>query len=445
MRYLRLMPLHSGAHVATNQRLTKRFASAVSRHWALWTLPRRVVTLVVAVDAVAVALSVYAILNDSVTNADLLRFGLLVALSVGYLEASRQMEFQRRLIAEGSSHTDISSVWTFAGALILPPSLAVVVVAITYAHLWARSWSRVDGVHPYRAGYSTAGVAITCFVVATVLRHFQPHGALLSPPPTALVSIALATVLYRIVNRIIVATAIVVSTGEPVSRALLGHLSDNVLEASTLVLGAVTAASVIRVPWFAVVVLPAVFLLQHHALISRLVEAATVDAKTALLNSAAWHQLAARELAKAHRTGESAAVLIVDMDHFKKINDVYGHLTGDEALHAVGEALADELRGYDAVGRFGGEEFVALLTAVTAESAAGVAERVRQRIESLRISGGGRHASEIRLSASIGVGVYPDHGDDLTDLIWAADRALYTAKDAGRNAVRVAPTPAVAA
>ena len=371
MRYLRLMPLHSGAHVATNQRLTERFASAVSRHWALWTLPRRVVTLVVAVDAVAVALSVYAILNDSVTTADLLRFGLLIALSVGYLEASRQMEFQRRLVADGSSHTDISSVWTFAGALILPPSLAVVVVAITYAHLWARSWSRVDGVHAYRAGYSTAGVAITCFVVATTLRHYQPHGALLSRPLTALTSIAFALVLYRFVNRVIVATAIVVST---------------------------------------------------------------------LLNAAAWHQLAARELARAHRTRESAAVLIVDMDHFKKINDVHGHLTGDEALHAVGEALADELRGYDAVGRFGGEEFVALLTAVTAKSAANVAERVRQRIESLRISGGGRHASEIRLSASIGVGVYPDHGDDLTDLIWAADRALYTAKDAGRNAVRVAPT-----
>jgi diguanylate cyclase (GGDEF)-like protein len=444
MRYLRLMPLHSGVDVAANQVSAKRVSFALSRHWALWTLPRRVTTLVVAIDAVAVALSVYALLNDSVTNADLLRFGLLVVLSLGYLEASRKMELQRRLIAGGSSHTDVSSVWTFAAALILPPSLAVVVAAATYSHLWARAWSRVDGVRPYRAGYSAAGVAITCFVVSTVLHHVRPQGVLAAPVLTAAALIALVAVVYRILNRGIVAVAIVLSGEASAPRELVGRLSDNILEASTLALGAVTAASVIRVPWFAVVLLPAVFMLQHHALINRLVEAATMDAKTALLNSSAWHHLAARELARAQRKGESAAVLIVDMDHFKRINDTHGHLAGDDALHAVGEALAAELRGYDAVGRFGGEEFVALLTDVDAEAAAGVAERVRRRIESLRIAGGGRHSTDLRVTASIGVALSPEHSDDLTELIWLADRALYVAKEAGRNAVRVAAAAPIA-
>jgi diguanylate cyclase (GGDEF)-like protein len=129
------------------------------------------------------------------------------------------------------------------------------------------------------------------------------------------------------------------------------------------------------------------------------------------------------------------------MDHFKQINDTHGHLAGDDALRAVGEALADELRGYDAVGRFGGEEFVALLPEVGVDDAPGVAERVRRRIESLRVADGGADARQVPLSASVGVAVYPGHGTELDSLIRSADRALYAAKDAGRNVVCVAAAP----
>jgi diguanylate cyclase (GGDEF)-like protein len=128
------------------------------------------------------------------------------------------------------------------------------------------------------------------------------------------------------------------------------------------------------------------------------------------------------------------------MDHFKQINDTHGHLAGDDALRAVGEALADELRGYDAVGRFGGEEFVALLPEVGVDDAPGVAERVRRRIESLRVVDGA-DARHVPLSASVGVAVYPRHGTELDALIRSADQALYAAKDAGRNVVCIAATP----
>ncbi len=167
---------------------------------------------------------------------------------------------------------------------------------------------------------------------------------------------------------------------------LLGSFSDNVLEFATLGLGAVTAALVVTVPLLALIVLPAVFLLQHQALIRQLVEAATIDSKTELLNAAAWRQLAQRELERAERQHTMTAVLVIDMDRFKHINDAYGHLAGDTALKAVGEALADELRGYDAVGRFGGEEFVAMLPGVDGPTARGVAERIRRRIEALTVA-----------------------------------------------------------
>src|SRR5262249_24393193 len=158
---------------------------------------------------------------------------------------------------------------------------------------------------------------------------------------------------------------------------------------------------------------------------------------TELLNAAAWRQLAQRELQRAARQGTATAVLVIDMDEFKLLNDIYGHLAGDEALSAVAAALSDELRGYDAVGRFGGEEFVALWPGVDATAAVRVAERVRQRIERLDVSVK-RHAgpdSHIAVTASIGV-ASAWGAAELDDLLRDADAALYRAKGAGRNTVR---------
>jgi diguanylate cyclase (GGDEF)-like protein len=194
-------------------------------------------------------------------------------------------------------------------------------------------------------------------------------------------------------------------------------------------------------PWFAVMILPAVFLLQYRALIKQLVAAATIDTKTELLNASAWRVLAQRELDRAQRESTPTTVLVIDMDRFKLVNDMYGHLAGDTALKAVAESLTDELRGYDAVGRFGGEEFVALLPGVGPRMAANVGERIRQRIASLAVSVEPRTGgtAQVILTASIGVASGNARASALDDLLRAADGALYAAKGDGRNAVRVAP------
>jgi diguanylate cyclase (GGDEF)-like protein len=368
-------------------------------------------------------------------------------LSVAYLEVSRQVEHRRRFFTvDGSSHMDMTSVWVLAGATVLPRGLAVALVVIVYAHLWSRSWQSVDGIKPHRVIYTAAVAILVSAAVATAVELVAvPRHAFSTA--TGIVALTVAAVVYRVVNIALVAPVILLSRGASKPSELCGSVSDNVVEFATLALGAVTAVSLLRVPWFAVMVLPAVFLLQYHALLRDLVQAATVDAKTELLNASAWRQLARRELGRAERQGTPTGVLVIDMDRFKQINDSYGHLAGDAALRAVAEVLADELRGYDAVGRFGGEEFVALLPAADARESMNVAERLRSRIEATTVvveGRDGRGPRRVHMTASVGVASALASAADLDDLIRTADDALYAAKHSGRNAVRLAaPTVAV--
>jgi diguanylate cyclase (GGDEF)-like protein len=407
----------------------------------LWQTPTRVRLLVVVVVAAAALLSLTAFVRSTITASDLLRFGLLAAMSVAYMEASRQVEVRRRLFAStASSYFDLSSVWILAGALVLPLGLAVLIAVFAYVHMWVRSWRPVDGVHGYRIAYNGATMVITCFVVSAAADASGMSGAEL------FVAIVVAAVTYRVVNLVLVSLAFVVSGGVRTLSTVTGTLAQNALEFATLALGGATAALLLKVPPLAVLVLPAVFLLQHRALLTQLVQAATVDAKTELLNAAAWRQLARRELERAARQGTATAVLVIDMDHFKQLNDTYGHLAGDEALKAVAAGLTDELRGYDAVGRFGGEEFVALLPAVEAMTAVKVAERVRRRIERLNVPVNQHAGGVTHIAVTATIGVASAWGAvELDDLLRDADAALYEAKDTGRNAVRCAPGAGLAA
>jgi diguanylate cyclase (GGDEF)-like protein len=163
--------------------------------------------------------------------------------------------------------------------------------------------------------------------------------------------------------------------------------------------------------------------------VRRLRAAAATDAKTGLLNAAGWERAALREVAAARRTGRPVAVLLVDLDHFKGVNDRLGHLAGDAVLRRVGAALCTGVRASDTVGRFGGEEFVALLPGAGDSDALAVAERLRARIRALPGE---------PLSVSIGVACAPTDGVELTTLLGAADRALYRAKRCGRDRVLLA-------
>jgi diguanylate cyclase (GGDEF)-like protein len=196
-------------------------------------------------------------------------------------------------------------------------------------------------------------------------------------------------------------------------------------------------------PWLTPLVLMPMILLQRGALIRELETVASTDSKTGLLNAIAWEQLAQRELSRSTRDSLKVAIMIIDLDRFKAVNDVYGHLVGDVVLREVGRCLIAELRDYDTVGRFGGEEFVALLPDVGAFEAGVIAERVRARINTLQmsvLSPSTEVNSDSILSASIGVACFPQDGVELQELLHASDAALYVAKNGGRNRVEFAKT-----
>jgi diguanylate cyclase (GGDEF)-like protein len=158
--------------------------------------------------------------------------------------------------------------------------------------------------------------------------------------------------------------------------------------------------------------------------VRRLERAAMIDPKTGLLTITAWQVLARRELGRAQRQGYPVAMLMLDVDRFKAVNQRDGHLGGDAVLRDVGRVLAGELRGYDLVARFGGDEFVALLPHIELPTAHGAADRVRRRI-----------ATSTGVTVSIGIAAACGADNELAELTRAADRALHAAKTAGRNRV----------
>jgi diguanylate cyclase (GGDEF)-like protein len=164
---------------------------------------------------------------------------------------------------------------------------------------------------------------------------------------------------------------------------------------------------------------------------------AATDSLTGLPNRRAVQEALKRMVAQAGRTLAPMAVLLLDLDHFKQINDTYGHDRGDAVLSAVGEVLASTLRTSDFVGRNGGEEFVALLPDTGVEGAMEAAEKLRTAIGRLTLPGIDRP-----ISASVGAAVYPHTAADAESLLRLADRALYAAKASGRNRSEMADTPA---
>jgi diguanylate cyclase (GGDEF)-like protein len=166
-----------------------------------------------------------------------------------------------------------------------------------------------------------------------------------------------------------------------------------------------------------------------------LLERATRDALTRLWNRQAILEILAREIDTARLSGAPLAVALIDIDHFKRINDTMGHLTGDAVLRGLGAKLSVSLRSRDALGRYGGEELLLVLPQAAPQSPFPLVERLRQIIAEIPFS---HEASEFRVTASFGVAWLTAASDSAEDLIGRADEALYAAKDSGRNRVEYA-------
>lgn len=159
----------------------------------------------------------------------------------------------------------------------------------------------------------------------------------------------------------------------------------------------------------------------------------TIDPLTGLYNRRYFDESLKREMIRARRLNSPLAIVMIDLDHFKQINDTYGHDGGDLVLRETGKHIIERIRGSDVACRYGGEEIVLLLSDCTVQDAATCAENIRASLADIRLRNLGQTIAQV--SASFGVAAWLEHAADEKELIKAADRSLYSAKKTGRNRV----------
>ncbi|MGY6277569.1 GGDEF domain-containing protein [Methylomonas sp. MgM2] len=174
-----------------------------------------------------------------------------------------------------------------------------------------------------------------------------------------------------------------------------------------------------------------IYPLRNATLFQQALQQAYTDPLTQTHNRAAFNDMLAREIKRANRCNQPLSIIFVDIDHFKLINDEHGHHCGDLALASVAGKIKDSVRASDFVFRYGGEEFVVLLTDTNQDDAAIIAERIRTSVESHTLAYG---MAVLNITVSLGVSALKS-GDDMPALLKRADDAMYKAKQAGRNRV----------
>jgi diguanylate cyclase (GGDEF)-like protein len=373
---------------------------------------------------------------SAVSGKDLREFVVLATLALGFEECTRHIERMRTKVRV-ERHEDMNGVWTFAGALVLPPSLTLALLLLIQVHTWNRHMKGLS--IPFRFVFTSSTIWLACASAAVVARVLGNGG--LGHGFQSLYVVLVAGATYTLTNMCLVHAAIVLASRPgpypPVSTLWQGMLQHT----ATLGLGGLAALSLTYNAWLIPLVLPAMVMVQRITLFRQLEVAATTDPKTGLLNATAWHQVATSTIERSRREQAPCALLIIDMDNFKMINDTYGHLAGDAVLKAVADVLSSELRLYDTVGRFGGEEFVAMLPKVDALHALSISDRILDAIRALKV-----HITTLpeatidHLTASIGLACFPQQGTEVEELLHIADSALYTAKREGRDRVEYAYT-----
>ena len=346
------------------------------------------------------------------------------------------VELTRRAGEPDGVVRDVYAIWDLPTAVLLPPIYALLVPVPRMA--WTQL--RVRQTLEHRRAYTAAAVGLAYAAASLAFHAVAPvlgPGAGAGIGGRALLWTLLAAgcgLLRLLVNDSLVLVAV---QGVSPSAQLPSEISE--AEAlhgsiSELCLGTLTAFAAVHSTLAILYALPLVISLQRSLRHAQLVAETRLDGKTGLLNDRTWRREAVDAITRAARDGSPMAVGLIDIDHFKRVNDTYGHPTGDAVLSAVAAALRATLRGYDVVGRVGGEEFAFILSSPLQE-AVEVAERLRREIPRIELPGGTKGQASPRVTVSIGL-VTTDRADwELSRYYSLADAALYAAKQGGRDGV----------
>jgi diguanylate cyclase (GGDEF)-like protein len=400
--------------------------------WALLTMPTSLIVYILAVLACDLGLIGWELADMPLHADDVLLFGALLAAAVICIET------MRRLGQPSGMSRDLLSAWWLPIALLLPPLYAMLAPFVIGAVLTVR----VRRIPVYRRAFSSAALGLAGAAASAAFHLSVPDSARvtlegphtwLTRPAVVLTAVGCA-VLFAVLNTGIVAVAVHLAEPETPLAAMLRDSETLLLDLTETCVGILVAISCALSFMLLLVALPPVILLQRSLMHQQLAAAARTDPKTGLLNATAWQREADAEVGRALRSGTPLSLLLVDVDHFKRVNDRHGHLIGDQVLRALATELRQQVRESDVVGRFGGEEFTVLLPRTDSAGACRIAERLRSSAGLLSVC---PEDASLRVTVSIGVAVLGTHGGDLFELLAAADLALYRAKDAGRNTVRL--------
>lgn len=407
------------------------------RNWALWTLTVPALGLVALVDLLAIGYGVRSFAELPSWHGLDLVFALTVSALIS-VEGARRVENRRK--SGGALHKDLAPAWMIAAALVLHPALAILVAVLL--RIWWRI--RAGKCIPYRWTFSTAvcvlgvGAAHTVFAGARDLVGDSSLGLV--------VAMTLAAFAYVATDSVLCGLAIVLIVPGSSRQDAIGDKDSLCVDATAATLGCLLAAAALVSPWFAFLAIPISLTAQRALLFSQLESEAQTDPKTNL-GRVDWWRRRTEEMLRAARTQrEPMAVLLIDIDHFKMVNDRHGHLVGDEALRAVATILRSAIRAKDVIGRFGGEEFVIALPDTDLADAMVTAERLRTAVAASPLAAmcaGVLDDPELdpdtfHLTVSIGISVSTTDGQTVDELLFRADRAMYAAKAAGRDRVRAA-------
>jgi len=400
------------------------------RAWPVLSLPKWSRRFVLAVPVAAAIGTGFAAASTPWRVSQVPLFAALLACGAVAIEAMRQVR-----TPHGTAVRDMQPVWYLVIAVLLPPVYAALApIPLTALKQW-----RVRRNLVHRRVFSAAANSLG-YGCASVVFHISP--AVGSDPGSGThalawtAAVAACELVGRIINTGLIATAVRLS--DPVSRIrdMLFTRDTALSDLIELSLGVITVLVVSIDPVLMICVLPSVVLQRRFLMHAQLVAEARIDSKTGLLNAAAWQREAVTELSRASRGRARPSVAMIDVDHFKRVNDTHGHLAGDLVLRAIADRLKAQLRADDLIGRFGGEEFAILLPGTGSIEAGRIAERLRASIADEPIAIGDGRSDGLRAVVTISVGVAAIAAAcDLNDLIAAADSAVYRAKNAGRNRV----------
>jgi len=422
--------------------ITRRLvACADVRDWAWWQLPALLRTYVGIVPAITVVAIGVAASQTSWRVDDLVKFLLLLGCGMISVAATPRIAY-----GQGAIVRDFLTVWVLPVAILLPPFYAMVTpVPLLILTQW-----RVHRGAVYRRVFTASAIGLIYGAASLAFRAYPASfaGGALGTGVHALTwtaAVASCEIMGEIGHNVLLATAIRLS--EPTARMRDLLLNREALQAdlAEIDLGILITVVVAVAPALAVFAVPTVLLARRFMMHAQLLATSRIDTKTGLLNAATWESETAAEISRATRTRSPLSVALIDIDHFKAVNDTYGHLAGDKVLRALSDAFREQLRDYDLAGRFGGEEFVVLLPQTDEADAFSIAERLRAHVAGMTVPAddAARPGTFISLTISVGVAALGAAGSEVTDLLAAADAALYYAKQTGRNKTHVAPAHAL--